>query len=378
MAPGEAFVPSLREYAALYGITPERVRPGQVVMHPGPMNRGVEIDPRVADSDAALVADQVRAGLVVRMAVLYDLLDRDAGSCACDRRGRVILACRNGRGDSLSLEGRVVAPAQGIDECLRVTVTDGVISALEPGQASTLVIAPAFVDPHVHLRTPGREDEETLRSGTEAAAAGGYCAILAHAEHGADRRLRRGARCADRESSRRSRDPDRVHGRDQQGSGRRAAERDGRARRGRRRCVHRRRAAGYLCRSHAPRAPVQRARRAPAGAPLRGARALARRPRTRGSRLGRARPRPVSVDRGEPDGATRSRARGRHGAPAAPHAPLRAGVGRGARARPRGGRRRLRGGDTAPPLPHGRGRPKPRSEHEDESAAPRRRGPQWR
>ena len=74
MAPGEAFVPSLREYAALYGITPERVRLGQVVMHPGPMNRGVEIDARVADSDAALVADQVRAGLVVRMAVLYDLL----------------------------------------------------------------------------------------------------------------------------------------------------------------------------------------------------------------------------------------------------------------------------------------------------------------
>jgi len=74
MAAGEAFVPSLQEYTALYGITPERVRPGQVVMHPGPMNRGVEIDPRVADSGASLVTAQVRAGLVVRMAVLYDLL----------------------------------------------------------------------------------------------------------------------------------------------------------------------------------------------------------------------------------------------------------------------------------------------------------------
>ena len=71
---GEAFVPSLREYTTLYGITPARVRPGQVVMHPGPMNRGVEIDPRVADSAQALVTDQVRAGLVVRMAVLYDVL----------------------------------------------------------------------------------------------------------------------------------------------------------------------------------------------------------------------------------------------------------------------------------------------------------------
>jgi aspartate carbamoyltransferase catalytic subunit len=69
-----AYVPSLREYTALYGVTPGRVRPGQVVMHPGPMNRGVEIDPRVADSAASLVTTQVRSGLVVRMAVLYDLL----------------------------------------------------------------------------------------------------------------------------------------------------------------------------------------------------------------------------------------------------------------------------------------------------------------
>jgi aspartate carbamoyltransferase catalytic subunit len=70
----DAFVPSLREYAAVWGITPERLRPGQFVMHPGPMNRGVEVDARVADSDAALVVDQVRAGLVVRMAVLADLV----------------------------------------------------------------------------------------------------------------------------------------------------------------------------------------------------------------------------------------------------------------------------------------------------------------
>jgi aspartate carbamoyltransferase catalytic subunit len=74
MLPGANFVPSLREYTARWGITPERVRPGQRVMHPGPMNRGVEIDARVADSDASLVVDQVRSGLVVRMAVLYDLL----------------------------------------------------------------------------------------------------------------------------------------------------------------------------------------------------------------------------------------------------------------------------------------------------------------
>ena len=67
-------MPSLREYSALWGVTSERVRPGQLVMHPGPMNRGVEISSDVADGPSSHVIDQVRAGLVVRMAVLYDLL----------------------------------------------------------------------------------------------------------------------------------------------------------------------------------------------------------------------------------------------------------------------------------------------------------------
>ena len=74
MLAGANYVPSLREYSERWGITPERVKAGQRVMHPGPMNRGVEIDASVADSSASLVVDQVRAGLVMRMAVLYDLL----------------------------------------------------------------------------------------------------------------------------------------------------------------------------------------------------------------------------------------------------------------------------------------------------------------
>jgi dihydroorotase len=92
-----------------------------------------------------------------------------------------VLFCRNGYTDSRVIEGaRVVDPALGIDEALTVTVENGVITGLEPGSVQPgLVLAPAFVDPHVHLRTPGREDEETIASGTEAAAAGGYCAILA-------------------------------------------------------------------------------------------------------------------------------------------------------------------------------------------------------
>ncbi len=74
MLEGANYVPSLREYAARWGVTADRLRPGQKVMHPGPMNRGVEIAADVADAADALIERQVRSGLVVRMAVLYDLL----------------------------------------------------------------------------------------------------------------------------------------------------------------------------------------------------------------------------------------------------------------------------------------------------------------
>jgi dihydroorotase len=84
------------------------------------------------------------------------------------------LFCKNGRADSLVLEGRL-----GGGECVSVSVEDGIIVRIEPTAATARVLAPAFVDPHVHLRSPGREDEETIASGTAAAAAGGYCAILA-------------------------------------------------------------------------------------------------------------------------------------------------------------------------------------------------------
>jgi aspartate carbamoyltransferase catalytic subunit len=84
MLAGASYVPSLREYTARWGITPERVRPGQKVMHPGPMNRGVEIDARVADGPDSLVLAQVRAGLAVRMAVLQDLVAAEAGATSLE------------------------------------------------------------------------------------------------------------------------------------------------------------------------------------------------------------------------------------------------------------------------------------------------------
>jgi dihydroorotase len=100
-----------------------------------------------------------------------------------------MLVAKNGPKESLVVTGaRVLDPAQGTDAQLDVRVDDGVIAQLGTAvdrnghrviDGSGLVLAPAFVDPHVHLRVPGREDEETLASGTAAAAAGGYCAILA-------------------------------------------------------------------------------------------------------------------------------------------------------------------------------------------------------
>ncbi len=70
----EAFVPSLREYAARYQINAARLRPGQLLMHPGPVNRGIELSADAIDSPQALIGDQVKAGVAVRMAVLYELL----------------------------------------------------------------------------------------------------------------------------------------------------------------------------------------------------------------------------------------------------------------------------------------------------------------
>jgi aspartate carbamoyltransferase catalytic subunit len=69
-----SFVPSLREYAARYQIDGRRLGPSQLLMHPGPVNRGVELAAEVIDSPQALIAEQVESGVVVRMAVLYELL----------------------------------------------------------------------------------------------------------------------------------------------------------------------------------------------------------------------------------------------------------------------------------------------------------------
>jgi dihydroorotase len=101
----------------------------------------------------------------------------------------MMLYARRRRGEDVVIRGaRVLDPAEGIDARLDVRIDGGTVSAIGERldtnthrvvDAAGLVLAPAFVDPHVHLRTPGREDEETIATGTAAAAAGGYCAIFA-------------------------------------------------------------------------------------------------------------------------------------------------------------------------------------------------------
>ena len=116
---------------------------------------------------------------------------------------------------------------------------------------------PAFVDPHVHLRTPGQEHKEDLETGTRAAAAGGYCAIVAMPNTDAGRSTPR--RCCARCASARAREarvPVGFIAAITRGPARRGADRDGRAARRRRARLHRRRPAGRQRRHAAPRAPV--------------------------------------------------------------------------------------------------------------------------
>ncbi len=84
--------------------------------------------------------------------------------------------------------GRVIDPASGVDERADVLIEDGSIAGVGRGldesdveriDVSACVVAPGLVDMHVHLREPGREDEETIASGSAAAAAGGFTAVCA-------------------------------------------------------------------------------------------------------------------------------------------------------------------------------------------------------
>ncbi len=201
--------------------------------------------------------------------------------------GPATCSCATARSREIGAPGAVEAP-------------DGA----EVVEAEGLHALPAFVDPHVHLRTPGREDEEDIDTGTRSAAAGGYCAIFAmpNTDPVVDsasilRSLRERARAE-------ARIPTGFIASITVGMGGERADRDGRARRRGRRRLHRRRPAGAVGRGHAPGAPVPAARRLRARAARGGPLAVGRRRHARGRGLRAARagrhPRGIGVDRGGP------------------------------------------------------------------------------
>ena len=167
-------------------------------MHPGPVNRGVELCGEVVDSPQAVITAQVEAGVVVRMAVLYEVL---AGAPRADgpapeepRRMTDPLVHARPPPAGRPADPRRARPRParaGIDAPHDVLVRDGEIAEIgAPGalerptaprssRAPAGTCFPAFVDPHVHLRTPGQEHKEDLETGTRAAAAGGFCAVIA-------------------------------------------------------------------------------------------------------------------------------------------------------------------------------------------------------
>ena len=171
-----------------------------IVLHPGPINRGVEIASDVADGPYSLIMDQVTNGVAVRMAVLFLLGQprrRRADAATEPQRpqraaGAGAAAAAEGRvSDTLLIRGgTVIDPANGLHGALRRRSSrDGRIAARRAerrrrcrrrGASSTPAAAwscPGLIDMHVHLREPGYEYKETIETGTRAAVAGGFTAV---------------------------------------------------------------------------------------------------------------------------------------------------------------------------------------------------------
>ena len=192
-----AFFPSVREYSRRYGLDGTRMAqlPDQaIVMHPGPMNRGVEIAADVADSARSTIVEQVANGVSVRMAVLYLLLGGAEGSHDPVRGPAGSGAQAGTEGErhehepgGLADQGRAAAgrrPRRHRDPRRRwstASVTAAAPAGAQVLDAAGLIALPGLVDLHTHLREPGREDAETVETGTLAAALGGFTAVHAMA-----------------------------------------------------------------------------------------------------------------------------------------------------------------------------------------------------
>ncbi len=175
-------LPSEGEFFKLYGLTEKRLKlakPDAIVMHPGPINRGVEIESAVADGAQSVILNQVTYGIAIRMAVL---------SHGHERPEHPTPAGTGGRRMTISIRGaRVIDPASGLDQVGDLHIEAGKIVAIGAAPAgfsaqktldgAGLVAAPGLVDLSVALREPGYGRKGNVESETRAAAAGGTTSL---------------------------------------------------------------------------------------------------------------------------------------------------------------------------------------------------------
>ena len=183
-----SFVPSVREYFRFYGIDREKLKyaqPDALILHPGPMNRGVEIDSELADDlDRSAIFEQVRMGVAVRMACLNALIKKidkmNKNNPFNNKRNLKSYLLKN---------GKVINPKAKKNRKKDVLIENKVISSIEKNismdsekieiiNCENLYVSPGFVDMRVNLGEPGLEHKETIESACMAAASGGITSMI--------------------------------------------------------------------------------------------------------------------------------------------------------------------------------------------------------
>src|SRR5207244_7769146 len=183
----------LQDYIGRYQVTMARLKLAKkdaLLMHPGPIIRGLELAGEVADCPQSAIVEEVRNGVPVRMAILARALGRARRSVATDLRGlsRIKQVNRKENHSLLIKGGHVIDPAARINAPMDVLLRDGQVAEVAPPgktrgtayekfDARGLIVAPGFIDLHVHLREPGQSYKESIATGTAAAAAGGFTSV---------------------------------------------------------------------------------------------------------------------------------------------------------------------------------------------------------
>ena len=203
----ESYMPSVREYVARYQIDSRRLGHRQLLMHPGPVNRGVELSPEVIDGPSSLIGEQVEAGLYMRMAILFEVLAgpreraatvttssklrrRSASPREADREPG-LAGRRRPPGCSGHRRSARARPPHRHRRHARLVIRNGEIAELAAagtadlrtpsGSTPTACSWSRLLRPARPPADPGGEEEEDVETGTRAAAAGGYCGIVAMA-----------------------------------------------------------------------------------------------------------------------------------------------------------------------------------------------------